>query len=58
MITILISEEDKKIKEMIKELLLKEGYTLPQGWDRQNNIIRIAQNEAVHDIESLGQFVQ
>jgi len=53
MITILISEEDKKIKNMIKDLLRKEGYGVPQDWDKQNNIVRINQNEAVHDLDSL-----
>ncbi len=53
MITILISEEDKKIKEMIRELLVKEGYNVPQEWGRENNIVRIDQNEAVHDLDSL-----
>jgi DNA-binding protein Fis len=53
MLTILISEEDKKVKALVGSLLRQEGYAIPEDWDKQGNVVKIAQNEAVHDLDSL-----
>ncbi len=53
MITILITGDDKKIKELLIQMLRQEGYAVPNNWDQQNNIIKIAHKDSIQDITSL-----
>ena len=53
MVTILITEDEKKIKEILTQLLQQEGYSISDKLEGQNNIIRIAKKESIRDIDSL-----
>lgn len=51
--TILITGEDKKIKELLMQVLHQAGYAVPEDWDQQNNIIKIVHKDSIQDISSL-----
>ena len=53
MITILISQDEKKIKDMLTQLLRQEGYAISDSLEGQDNIIRIAKKDSIRDIDSL-----
>ncbi|MEW6089250.1 MAG: helix-turn-helix domain-containing protein [bacterium] len=52
MITIFISENEKKAKKIISEILSKEGYTESDILD-QGNIFKIVNKEKISDLEPL-----
>ena len=53
MITILISQDEKRIKDMLTQLLRQEGYAISDSLEGQDNIIRIAKKDSIRDIDSL-----
>ncbi len=53
MITILIAKDEKKIREVLTDLLKQEGYSISDKPDGGNNIIRIAEKDSIRGIGSL-----
>lgn len=48
MITILIADDEKKIKEMLTQMLKHEGYLISENWDSQD-MIKILKKDAIQD---------
>lgn len=52
MITILIAEDENKVKEILAQMLRQEGYAVSDNWDKEN-IIRVIKKDSVKDIAFL-----
>ena len=49
MITILIANDELKIKEALRETLAKEGYAFPQGPSTED-VIRVVKKDCIRDL--------
>ena len=49
MITILITDDELKVKEALKEMLAKEGYIFPEN-PSTDNVIRVVKKDCIRDL--------
>ncbi len=49
MITILISDDELKVKEALSKLLAQEGYVFPEH-SSQDNVIRLVKKDCIRDL--------
>lgn len=52
MITILIAQDENKVKEILTQMLKQEGYAVPDSWNK-DNVIRIIKKDSIKDISAL-----
>lgn len=52
MITVLIVQDEEKIKDILIKLLKQEGYAIPSEWQK-DSIIKIIKKDGIKDIGSL-----
>lgn len=57
MVTIVIAQNEKKIKETLLQILKQEGYSLAETPDGKNEVIKIAGEDTIQNLDSLKEKV-
>ena len=57
MINILIAQDESKIKEALLKMLRQEGYSVSDSSDGKNNVIKIADENSIQNLDSFKEKV-